>query len=94
MYGDKIPRSSKECGFLYLWIENVLMSIRLFRFYQVVFESEKRRERTDAENHTRVVPIASIAILIIVAFFYQTFLAEGASQVSTDKDIYNQGEPR
>jgi len=40
----------------------------------------------------KIRPIVSIIILIIVALFCQIVPAEGAPQVNTDKDIYNQGE--
>lgn len=37
-------------------------------------------------------PIVSIILLIIVTFFFKPVSVEGVSVVSTDRDIYNQGE--
>jgi len=52
---------------------------------------EGRMKRMQIKN-LMIRPVVSIVLLMMVTFFCQPILVEGASVVYTEKDIYNQGE--
>ena len=43
-------------------------------------------------KNLKIRPIVTIVLLMMVTFFCQPILVEGASVIYTEKDIYNQGE--